>query len=316
VKPGEIFIRYKDLRFNEATLKTMGQANGIIGTYRKQGFSLTLRQLYYRMVALGLLSENTKEQYERLGNILANGRLAGLVSWDALEDRGRNLMGLRTETDIGSAIKKLRRKYKLDLWEDQPCRVEVWVEKQALEGVLGGICNELRVDFFATKGYNSVTEMWNAGQRFGRYVTRGQRPVVLHIADHDPAGIDMTRDAEERLSMFAGVAIPVRRIALNMDQVEQYNPPPNYAKEKDSKTAGYTRQFGTDECWEVDALDPATLQDIIEKEVMQWREPKLWEKAIEREAADHAELDVIVEEHSPDGGASVENEDPPDDAGY
>ena len=308
MKPGEIFIRYKDLRFNQATLDTMGQANAVIDQYRKAGHDLTLRQLYYRMVATGLLKTNTKQQYERLGDIMTNGRLAGLVSWDALEDRGRNLMGLNTETDIGSAIKKMRRKYKLDLWEDQPCRVEVWVEKQSLEKVLGGICNKLRVDFFATKGYNSVTEMWNAGQRFGRYVTRGQRPIVLHVADHDPAGMDMTRDAEERLSLFAGVPIPVRRIALNMDQVEHYNPPPNYAKEEDSKTPAYVAQYG-EKCWEVDALDPATLQDIIEKEVMRWREPNLWEKAVDREAEDLAELDVIVEEHSPEGGATEDVEE-------
>lgn len=293
-----VYVKYREINFRESSLETIRQANRLIAEYRGRDFDLTLRQLYYRMVALGLLPENTKAQYERLGNLLTDGREAGLVSWTSLEDRGRNLMGLGTQKGIGSALKGLRAGYKLDLWEDQPCRVEVWVEKQAMEQVIGQMANQLRVDYFATRGYNSATEMWNAAQRFGRYVERGQRPVVIHLADHDPAGIDMTRDCEERLTRYAGVPVVVRRILLNMDQVRALNPPPNFAKEGDSKTRGYVERFGSDECWEMDALDPQAIHDLIEAEVSRWRDDAKFKAAEDREAADLAELDVMIEENT------------------
>jgi hypothetical protein len=159
--------------------------------------------------------------------------------WRAIEDCGRNLMGLNHFKNPKEAIKEVRENYRRDLWHDQHYVPEVWIEKQALEGVIGSICNELRVNFFSTKGYNSQSEQWRAGRRFASYYGKGQRPIVIHLGDHDPAGIDMTRDNRDRLSMFAGVDVQVIRLALNMEQIEQYNPPPNFAKEGDSKTPAY-----------------------------------------------------------------------------
>jgi hypothetical protein len=106
-----------------------------------------------------------------------------------------------------------------------------------------------------------------------RYVNDSQRTVILHLGDHDPSGIDMTRDILERLQGFLGYhgcadSLTLYRIALNMDQVEEHNPPPNPAKLTDSRCAGYMDQYG-DESWELDALRPDVLIELIRTKIME-----------------------------------------------
>lgn len=288
------FRCYRPKEFREDALAMIKTANKIIEEYESRGMAITLRQLYYQFVARGLIA-NVTASYNKLGGLVNDGRMAGLISWTAIEDRGRNLMGLNTYKDPTDAIKSIRPGYRIDKWEDQPFRPEVWVEKAALEGVIGQICNQLQVDFFASRGYNSQSEQWRAGQRFVRYLSKGQRPIVFHLGDHDPSGIDMTRDNQERLSIFAGVEIQVVRLALNMDQIERYNPPPNPAKMTDSRFSDYQAQFG-DESWELDALDPSVIHQLIEDAVIKIRDPKKWDAALKQEAEDKQVLDIMIEE--------------------
>jgi hypothetical protein len=124
--------------------------------------------------------------------------------------------------------------------------------------------------------------MWGAGQRFNRYLDRGQRPVIIHLGDHDPSGIDMTRDIVDRQGMFADDAIIVERIALNMDQVEQYNPPPNPAKLTDSRSTDYISEYGRSS-WELDALEPRVIRQLIETTVARYTDYELMEATLERE---------------------------------
>lgn len=275
------FRAYEDIKFQKATLELIGIANQIIDDYERRGYSLTLRQLYYQFVQRNLLP-NKQSSYDRLGKVISNGRLAGLVSWTAIEDRTRNLKGLRTYSHPNQALAAVQESYRRDLWADQEWRPEVWVEKEALVGVIGGICNKLRVDFFACKGYNSQSEQWRAGQRFADYTRRGQRPIVFHLGDHDPSGLDMTRDNRERLTMFAGTPVMVQRLALNMDQIEELQPPPNPAKSNDSRFEAYRMEFG-DSSWELDALDVDYIAKLIERNVKTVRDEAAWDESLMRE---------------------------------
>ncbi len=289
------FVCYVPTRFGADKLAEIERANEIISSYEKSGMAITLRQLYYQLVARGLIP-NRVEEYNKLGDLVSRGRLAGLVSWTAIEDRGRNLMGYQTFDGPEQAVRWLEKEhYKTDLWADQPTRPEVWVEKHALEGVVGAICNELRVDFFGIGGYNSQSAQWRAGRRLARYVSKGQRPIVFHLGDHDPSGIDMTRDNQERLSLFAGTQVQVVRIALNMSQVEQYEPPPNPAKVTDSRFADYQKKFG-DESWELDALRPEVIQELIRDAVTRVRDERKWDAALKQEAEDKIVLGTFAEE--------------------
>lgn len=285
---------YIPRNFKPKSLEIIANAEKIIREYEAQGFSLTLRQLYYQFVARGLL-ENRDANYTRLGDIISNARLAGLISWTAIEDRTRNLRGVQTFDGPEEPLRQAQESYRRDLWLDQPMRPEVWIEKDALVGVIEQICVDLRVDFFACRGYNSQSEQWRGGRRFAGYVQRGQHPIVFHLGDHDPSGLDMTRDNRERLSLFAGVPIAVQRLALNMDQIEEHRPPPNPAKMTDSRFADYQQRYGTDTSWELDALPPNVIAGLIADVVAQVRDEALWEEALQREVDDKRRMDDLIE---------------------
>lgn len=296
------------------TLATVRRAEAICEEYAAQGYDLTLRQLYYQFVARGWIP-NKQQSYDRLGATVNRARLAGLLDWDYIVDRTRNLESVSHWSDPSSIIASAARSFRLDKWTDQPVRVEVWVEKEALAGVVERSAHGLDLAYFSCRGYVSQSEMWGAGQRIGAYLRGGQRVVILHLGDHDPSGLDMTRDIRERLDLFTltdwyrdhpeldgtyggirsniaehvgGTPLEVRRIALNMDQIEQYDPPPNPAKLSDSRAETYVQEFGY-ESWELDALDPSVLDDLIRAEGEELVDEELYEEA-ETEERRHRDL--------------------------
>lgn len=277
------------------TYDIVTQANTICANYQEQGYDLTLRQLYYQFVARDIIP-NTHRSYKRLGSIVDSARLAGLLDWDYIVDRTRNVY--RTDGDDISpadATRKTAERYARELWANQPNHVEVWVEKEALAGVVERAAAAMGVHYFSCRGYVSQSEMHAAGMRFRRYRRDGKKGYIIHLGDHDPSGIDMTRDIRTRLDMFCrGFPPEVRRIALNMDQVEEFNPPPNFAKTTDSRFDSYLREFGEDS-WELDALDPATLNDLIIDEVIGLRDAELWEEAHEEQEEERAQLTAIAD---------------------
>ena len=231
--------RYVSKTFNDAALDVIMQAERICEQYARQGYSLTLRQLYYRFIATDAFPEarrdpvsgtkNTEKNYKWLGNLVSDARLAGLIDWSHVEDRGREQHGGDGGWGHPSAIIRYgANNYSITHWDGQPHYVEVWVEKQALEDVVARPAGRWNVPYFACKGYVSQSSMHEAALRIRRQDTT-RECTIIHLGDHDPSGIDMTRDIQDRMLTF-GANVNVRRIALNMDQVEAYDPPPSPAK--------------------------------------------------------------------------------------
>ncbi len=255
-------IKYINKRLSAASLEIVGQANDIIDEYMTAGYTLTLRQLYYQFVARDLIS-NRQQSYKRIGSIISDARLLGLVDWKAIEDRTRFIRKRSHWDSPAGVIESAAAGYGKDLWRGQRERVEAWIEKDALIGVLEGICNKLDVPHFSCRGYTSQSELWRAARRQRAYGS--EHVVVLHLGDHDPSGVDMTRDIQDRLRLF-DAPTTVRRIALNMDQVDQYQPPPNPTKLTDARAAGYIAEYGHDS-WELDALEPQVLEALVREHV-------------------------------------------------
>ena len=149
----EVFIPYKP---HSATLVVIDRANAIIDEYLAQNFKLTLRQLFYQFVARDYI-ENTMRQYKTLGRIIRNARDGGLINWDAVEDRTREVHNHVFWDDPADRIRRAAGFYREDLWANQRYRPEVWIEKDALLNVIEGICTEYRVPYFAHRGNNSQT---------------------------------------------------------------------------------------------------------------------------------------------------------------
>lgn len=299
-------VCYIERKFSPGSLDIIRAAEAICDEYKEQGFSLTLRQLYYQFVARGLIP-NKDTEYKRLGSVINDARLAGLIDWSHIEDRTRYLRSNSHWDAPGDIIASAALSFAVDKWATQEFRCEVYIEKDALVGVIEDVCQAEDVPFFSCRGYTSQSEIWAAAQRLMCHCRRGQDVLIIHLGDHDPSGIDMSRDIAERLGLFVrghiieglpdrGVQswhinrvsggsrrIEVRRIALNMPQVEEYEPPPNPAKLTDSRCTGYIKRFG-DESWELDALPPNVIADLIRKHITERRDDGPWTAAIQEEA--------------------------------
>lgn len=295
-------IVYRSKRFSKAVMTTIVQAASIIEEYAANGYDLTLRQLYYQFVSKALI-DNEERAYKRLGSIINDARLAGLIDWDTIVDRTRQVQENTHWEKPKGIIETCVEQYQIEKWATQPERVEVWIEKDALVGVIARVCSELDVPYFSCRGYSSQSEMWRAAKRIVFYKAP---TTILHLGDHDPSGIDMTRDIRDRLEMFTGPcmklddlmkggkakdAVPVdrlveapriERLALNMNQIRKYKPPPNPTKFTDPRSRSYRREFG-DESWELDALEPSVIEALILKAVLQHRDEALWKKAVAKQ---------------------------------
>jgi hypothetical protein len=276
----EIFI---DKQFGFAAREMLRAINAILDSYAAQGYDLSLRQLYYQLVSRNIVP-NTERSYKKVGVLVSDARLAGVIDWDMIADRGRVCVKNPHWDGPKDFLDIVAPQFRLNLWEGQPNYVEVMVEKQALEGVLVPVCRKYDVPFTANKGYSSSSALYEASKRY--LAAAEARPVgdeglhVIYLGDHDPSGIDMSRDIGDRLDMFVKTsqnrwdeigpreipAVRVHRVALNMAQIKSMRPPENPAKLTDSRATSYVRRFGNSS-WELDAIEPAKLAKLLSKNI-------------------------------------------------
>lgn len=273
--------KYIDWKPHRHVKELVATAENIIHAYSAQGYTLTLRQLYYQFVARDLIP-NSEKSYKNLGTAISKARMAGMIDWTSIEDRNRGHHSAYVNESQLEAIDNTPYGIAADFWKDQDYYIEVWVEKEALGNVIAKACDPYRVTYMSCKGYLSSSEAWRAGQRFAEKIEEGKQCVLIHLGDHDPSGIDMTRDNNERVDMFSEFPgeVDVRRIALNMNQVRKYNPPENPAKITDSRFKSYVQQHGASS-WELDALEPSVLVDMIQSEIRTCIDDEKWEAAQE-----------------------------------
>ena len=284
-------IKYEDKKFRKQSLFLIQKINQVIKDYEEKGFSLTLRQVYYQMVARDIIPNNERS-YKNLGALISDARLAGLVDWNAIEDRTRFLRKNSHWSSPSGIISSAAYSYHTDHWAGQENYMEVWIEKDALINIVEQICEPLDVSHFSCRGYVSQSEMWEAAQRL-KQRARDKHIVLIHLGDHDPSGIDMSRDIQARLEKFGVESIEFHRIALNMDQIDEFNPPPNPAKLTDSRVKGYIERYGR-ESWELDALDPQDMSNLIKSYVVRYRDDEQYRKVKAREDEEKELLDEIA----------------------
>jgi hypothetical protein len=268
---------YIERKFTAPSLKLIDKVNEVADDYARQGFTLTGRSLYYKLVARNIV-ENNIRSYKNVMSLLNDARLAGLVDWDAIEDRTRSFITRPRWHDAPRFLKSVASQYHADMWADQPNRVFVIVEKDALMGVLEDICREYDVPLMAARGYPSVSVLREFARDHVANSHSWQEVKIIHLGDHDPSGIDMTRDLVERLSLLSGGygKFELERIALTMEQVEENNCPANPAKLTDSRSDGYVEKYGTDS-WELDALEPRYLVDLITDKIGSHIDHYVWD---------------------------------------
>ena len=283
--------------FTSASLDIIGKCEVILTEYDEQGYKLSLRQLYYQLVSRGFI-ENTIKSYKRTSSIVSDARLAGLLDWSMIEDRGREVQYASHWKNPGEILRSAAASFKLDRWKNQPCYVEVFVEKDALSGILMPVCEKMDVRFTANKGYSSSSAMYDASCRFVDASNEGKSIHIIYLGDHDPSGIDMSRDISDRFRLFTRdyMLIDLHRVALNFDQVQLWKPPENPAKESDSRYRDYSQKFG-DKSWELDAVEPATLASLVTEDIKNLIEWRAWVDSIKQENKYIGELEKLSEKY-------------------
>ena len=264
---------------NKIALETI---NDILEEYKSDGYVLTLRQLYYQLVSKDVIPNNDKE-YTKLSNILKKGRMAGVVDWASIEDRVRIPKIPYYVRDVKQAIKDTIEQYRIDRMRGQSNKIEIWVEKDALSNVLYRVSSKYHIRLMVNRGYSSVSAMYDAYKRLNN------GDVILYFGDHDPSGMDMIRDVKDRLAEF-GIDIDVRPVALTMEQIKKFNPPPNPAKITDPRAKRYIEKYGKTS-WELDALPPKELIRLAENAVKEIIDYDLYTEMLAEEERGISELE-------------------------
>lgn len=272
------------LRLSKSNIEMLNRINEILEEYVNDGYTLTLRQLYYQLVARDVILNNDKE-YSKLSNILKNGRMAGIVDWSSIEDRVRVPKLPYWVSDVKDAIRDTIQQYRLDRMKGQSRNVEIWVEKDALSNVLYRVSEKYHIRLMVNRGYSSVSAMYDASNRLNT------GDVILYFGDHDPSGMDMIRDVRERLQEF-GIDVEVQPIALTMEQIREFNPPPNPAKITDPRAKWYIEKYGKTS-WELDALPPRELIRLAENAVENIIDIDIYNEMLEEERKGINELEAF-----------------------
>ena len=247
----------------------------------KYGSAITVRQLYYRLVA-SLAIPNSMRSYKRLVSHLTKWRKEGELDPRVFTDLTRQPEHSAGWPDLPSYLRAVARSYNRDHWEGQARKPEIWLEKQALATVFMPLAKSLQVTLQICRGYPSVSTLVEA-------VDRGATEII-YFGDWDPSGVDIDRCIRDEMGATWHHPLEIRRIALLPVQIEEHELPPVPPKDTDSRTSGFLEAHGEDTV-ELDALPPEVLEQLIKTSVMAYvKDRAAWADAHVREKTDQRKL--------------------------
>ena len=208
---------------------------------------MTVRQVYYQLVSRHVV-KNTRGQYQAVSNLLVGARKSGAIPWAWIEDRTRRPRPVPMWPDLAAFAETARRSYRRDVWPTQQAYLEVWLEKDALSGILQDALTAYGVTLNVGRGFDGWDSIRIAADRYGD----GDDVTVLYFGDFDPSGEDMVRSLRERLATL-GCTPEIVKCALTYDDIARYRLPPDFTKATDSRAAAFVAKWG-DVAVELDAL--------------------------------------------------------------
>jgi hypothetical protein len=295
-------IKYRNIKLSSSNKQRLQVINTIIEEYQNQGYVLTLRQLYYQLVSRDIIP-NKQQEYSKLSTLLKEGRMAGIVDWDAIEDRLRKPSKPAAFDGPKDILTAAIQQFALPRQEGQRVYLEVIVEKDALSGVLKRVTEKYHIPILVNRGYSSASAMFDCYQRFKKAYDLNQTIKILYLGDFDPSGLDMIRDIKDRILEFymgeyrysdaedaaEAFDFSIEPIALTREQIDEYDPPPNPAKITDPRADGFIAKHGSTS-WEVDALPPDVLNNLLNKAILENIDEKMFNKILQKEKSDIKKL--------------------------
>jgi hypothetical protein len=231
----------------------------------EENMPVTVRGVFYLAASAALVPKDDTKGYRPVQRELLKMRREGTIPWGYITDGSRTVYGLNRYGGLESYAKQIARNYRRDYWHDSPEYVEIWLEKEALRGVISPVVlDEFGLDLFVTKGQPSATYLYEAAEDI---VSDGRPTFVYVLSDHDPGGLRIFDRIKQELRDFVGDAaeLHVRRLALTPYQVGLYELPTRPGKEKDPNAAEFKRVWG--DCVELDAMPPNTLRGLVREKL-------------------------------------------------
>lgn len=214
---------------------------------------MTVRQMFYRLVSDGVIEKSENEYKNTVCRLLTEMRLAREIPFDWIADHTRWQRKSPSYSSIQAALRNTRDTYRRAVWNNQPYRVEVWLEKDALASVLVEETDPWDVPLMVTRGYPSVSYLHGAAVQMASW---GKPALVYYFGDHDPSGVDISRNVEARLREFApDTPIYFERVAVNPEQIESMGLITRPTKTSDSRSKNFAG-----ESVEVDAIPARQLR--------------------------------------------------------
>ena len=247
----------------------------------------TVRQIFYQMVSRGLIEKTEASYKNTVVRLLTDLRVEGALPFNWIADNTRWMRKPKTYSSLESAIKRTAEAYRRSVWDEQDVYVEVWLEKDALAGVLWDITAAWDVPLMVTRGYASVSYLYSAAETI---ITQNKPTYLYYFGDYDPSGIDIPRNVESRLREFAPDAeIHFERVAVNRQQIEDLNLPTRPTKKTDSRSKGFEG-----ESVEVDAIPPDILRELAQDCITQHIDDHQYEVMQEAEQSERKVLEMFA----------------------
>ena len=235
---------------------------------------MTVRQMFYRLSGLGLIAKTEGEYDSTVARLLAELRRDGTIAYEDIADSTRWMRKPTTYDSAEEALAHWARSYRQAVWSDSDQYVEVWLEKEALAGVIVDVTAEYDVPLMVTRGYPSLSFLHSAGQMIGSQIRAGRAVTIYYLGDYDPSGLDISRNVEEQLRAFAegylgrfgdpeGMWFEFVRLAVNAEQIETMGLATRPTKKSDTRSAA----FGDSRSVEVDAISPAMLRRMVREAI-------------------------------------------------
>ena len=251
-------IAYTNRRFQKKTLKRIEAINDILNEYSRQGYQMTIRQLYYQMVSRNIIPFHNSE-YDKLITLISNGRNAGLIDWDHIVDRSRDSYQVPLFDSVSDALQQAADNYHIDLWEDMPTMPVIWYEKAGLAQIIGKVAAKYNLEHMSTRGESSLTWLHRVSQQ--------QDVTILYLGDHDGHGVQISDGMSDKVKLYSDGAVTFKRIGISLDQGEAIDAPKIPLKDVNNLSFDYRQRFGCDYGYEIDALNPRQLSQLIDDEV-------------------------------------------------
>jgi hypothetical protein len=234
----------------------------------------------------------SRNEMQRVYRLLKEAREEDIIPWEWVVDETREIERVSTWANPDAYARTVARSYRRDFWNQQPHRVQVWSEKGTVRGLLAPVLDKYAVGFLPVHGFSSATTVHDIAQD-----DDGRELIILYVGDFDPSGLYMSEeDLPNRLSKYDGDHVTLTRIALTREQTRGLPSFPAADKKKDTRYKWFRANYGGNQCWELDAMDPNDLRDCVAEEIKELIEPEAWERCEIVNKAEQESLQHVLDQ--------------------